>query len=115
MPSTLLPWLFPSLASIAGLLAIDVPLGAIVRYTFYFFVCVVLPGVLLMRAFWRSTGNWAEDAGLGAARSCRAGGGGLAGGDTPAAGSDRPASGIRDSRRDRTADRHDRRGRLVRT
>jgi hypothetical protein len=32
----------------------------------YFAVCVVLPGVLLMRALWRSTGNWAEDVGLGA-------------------------------------------------
>lgn len=64
---TLLPWLLPLLASVAGLLAIDVPLGAIVRYTVYFVACVVLPGVLLMRAFWRSTGNWAEDAGLGAA------------------------------------------------
>jgi hypothetical protein len=64
---TLLPWLFPPLASLVGLLMIDVPLGAIVRYAAYFVVCVALPGVLLMRALWRSTGNWAEDVGLGAA------------------------------------------------
>jgi hypothetical protein len=64
---TVLPWLFPPLASVVGLLMIDVPLGAIVRYAAYFVVCVALPGVLLMRALWRSTGNWAEDVGLGAA------------------------------------------------
>jgi hypothetical protein len=44
-----------------------VPLVAIVRYGAYFVACVALPGILLMRALWRSTGNWAEDFGLGAA------------------------------------------------
>ena len=63
----LLPWLFPLLVSVICLLSIDVPLGAIVRYAVYFSVCVVLPGVLVMRALWRTTGNWAEDVGLGAA------------------------------------------------
>lgn len=63
----LLPWLLPPLASVVGLLTIDVPLGAIVRYAAYFVLCVALPGVLLMRALWRSTGNWAEDFGLGSA------------------------------------------------
>ncbi|WP_232828347.1 hypothetical protein [Kribbella monticola] len=63
----LLPWLVPVVASVVGLLIIDVPLEAILRYGVYFGACVVLPGVLLMRALWRSTGNWAEDVGLGAA------------------------------------------------
>ncbi|MBB5839837.1 hypothetical protein [Kribbella italica] len=62
-----LPWLVVVLASAVGLLAIDVPLTAIARYTAYFVGCVTLPGILLLRAAWRSTGNWAEDAGLGAA------------------------------------------------
>lgn len=66
----LLPWLFPLAATLVGLLTIDVPLGAIARYAAYFAVCVVLPGVLLMRALWRSTGNWPEDVGLGAAVGC---------------------------------------------
>jgi hypothetical protein len=63
----MLPWVFPLLSSVVGLLSIDVPLGSIIRYAAYFGVCVVPPGVLLMRALWRSTGNWAEDVGLGAA------------------------------------------------
>jgi hypothetical protein len=62
-----LPWLLASLVAVVGLLLIDVPLAAIVRYAAYFVVCVALPGVLLMRALWRSTGNWAEDVGLGTA------------------------------------------------
>jgi len=63
----LVPWLFPVVAGVGGLLAIDVPLAAIVRYSLYFACCVVLPGVLLLRVAWRSTGNWGEDVGLGAA------------------------------------------------
>ncbi|TCM50316.1 hypothetical protein [Kribbella sp. VKM Ac-2568] len=62
-----LPWLLPPLASVVGLAMIDVPLGAVARYAAYFVFCVALPGILLMRALWRSTGNWAEDVGLGAA------------------------------------------------
>ena len=62
-----LPWLLPPLASVVGLVMIDVPLGAVARYAAYFCFCVALPGILLMRALWRSTGNWAEDVGLGAA------------------------------------------------
>jgi hypothetical protein len=63
----LVPWLFPVVAGVGGLLALDVPLAAIVKYSLYFGFCVVLPGVLLLRVAWRSTGNWAEDVGLGAA------------------------------------------------
>jgi hypothetical protein len=63
----LVPWLFPVVAGVGGLLAIDVPPAAVVKYSGYFGFCVVLPGVLLLRVAWRSTGNWAEDVGLGAA------------------------------------------------
>ncbi|TDD27261.1 hypothetical protein E1218_10950 [Kribbella turkmenica] len=63
----LVPWLFPVVAGVGGLLVIDVPLAAVLTYSVYFGCCVVLPGVLLLRATWRSTGNWAEDVGLGAA------------------------------------------------
>ncbi|ADB29613.1 hypothetical protein Kfla_0491 [Kribbella flavida DSM 17836] len=63
----LLPWLLPLVGAVGGLLAIDVPLGDIVRYAAYFGGCVILPGILLLRAAWRSTGNWGEDVGLGAA------------------------------------------------
>lgn len=62
-----MPWLFPVVAGIGGLLVIDVPLAAVLTYSVYFGCCVVLPGVLLLRAAWRSNGNWAEDVGLGAA------------------------------------------------
>jgi len=44
-----------------------VPLGSILRYDGYFLAGVVLPGILILRLVWRSTGNWAEDAALGAA------------------------------------------------
>jgi hypothetical protein len=54
-------------AGVGALLSLDVPLTPILRYVAYFGGCVVLPGVLLLRAAWRSTGNWAEDVGLGAA------------------------------------------------
>ncbi|QNE17894.1 hypothetical protein F1D05_08305 [Kribbella qitaiheensis] len=42
------------------------PLTAVLRYDGFFVVGVVLPGILVLRVVWRSTGNWAEDAGLGA-------------------------------------------------
>ena len=61
-----LPWLLPAGVGVVGLAAIDVPFGPMLRYAIYFAACVVLPGVLIMRALWRSTGNWAEDIGLGA-------------------------------------------------
>ena len=63
----LVPWLVPVGAGVGGLLAIDVPLAPIVKYCVYFAGCVVLPGILLLALAWRSTGNWAEDVGLGAA------------------------------------------------
>jgi hypothetical protein len=62
----LLPWLLPLVVALAGLLSVDVPITAILRYAVYFAAGVALPGVLLLRALWRSTGNWAEDLGLGA-------------------------------------------------
>ncbi|ONI71941.1 hypothetical protein BWI15_17675 [Kribbella sp. ALI-6-A] len=61
----LLPWLLPLAVALAGLLFVDVPVTAILRYAVYFAAGVALPGVLLLRALWRSTGNWAEDIGLG--------------------------------------------------
>lgn len=62
----LLPWLLPLLVAVLGLSRLDVPVDSMARYAAYFALCVVLPGVLLLRGFWRSTGNWAEDVGLGA-------------------------------------------------
>jgi hypothetical protein len=62
----LVPWFIPVVVAFLGLASIDVPVLDAARYALYFAACVVLPGVLLMRALWRSTGNWAEDVGLGA-------------------------------------------------
>ncbi|TDU91937.1 hypothetical protein EV138_5550 [Kribbella voronezhensis] len=62
-----LPWLLPFVVAVIGLLSVDVPIGAILRYLAYVGLTVVIPGVLLLRALWRSTGNWAEDVGLGGA------------------------------------------------
>ncbi|QNE22832.1 hypothetical protein F1D05_08295 [Kribbella qitaiheensis] len=62
-----LPWLVPLLVAVIGLLTVDVPVGAILRYLAYFGLAIVVPGVLILRALWRSTGNWAEDIGLGGA------------------------------------------------
>ena len=61
----LLPWLLPLLAAVAGLATVDVGPGPIIKYGVYFALGVALPGTLLLRAAWRSTGNWAEDLGLG--------------------------------------------------
>jgi hypothetical protein len=66
VPSRLLPWLVPLLTGVLALRLLGLPAGDTARYALYFAACVVLPGVLLMRAIWRSTGNWAEDVGLGA-------------------------------------------------
>ncbi|MFI6833908.1 hypothetical protein ACIBG5_42815 [Kribbella sp. NPDC050241] len=60
-----LPWLLPFLVAVIGLLSVDVGPGPIVKYAVYFALAVALPGTLLLRAAWRSTGNWAEDLGLG--------------------------------------------------
>ncbi|WP_237706605.1 hypothetical protein [Kribbella flavida] len=57
--------MLPLLVALVGLLTVDVPFGAVLRYALYFAACVALPGILLLRALWRSTGNWAEDFGLG--------------------------------------------------
>ncbi|TDO44872.1 hypothetical protein EV643_11417 [Kribbella sp. VKM Ac-2527] len=60
------PWSVPLVVAVVGLLTVNVPFGSIALYTLYFAGCVVLPGVLLLRALWRTTGNWPEDVGLGA-------------------------------------------------
>lgn len=65
--SRALPWLLALVFCWAVLHGMDVPHTAIASYAGYFGGCVVLPGVLLLRLLWRSTGNWAEDAALGAA------------------------------------------------
>lgn len=62
----LLPWLFPAVVGVLGLAYVDVSVLQAARYAAYFGVCVVLPGVLILRCSWRSTGNWTEDVGLGA-------------------------------------------------
>ncbi|MFK4090886.1 hypothetical protein ACI2LF_42670 [Kribbella sp. NPDC020789] len=55
-----LPWLLPLLVVLIGLHSLDV-----LRYAAYFALAIALPGTLLLRALWRSLGNWAEDLGLG--------------------------------------------------
>ncbi|WP_328327116.1 hypothetical protein OHA70_00125 [Kribbella sp. NBC_00382] len=63
----LLPWLLPYVVAVLALISLDVPVGPIAKYTLYFALAVALPGILILRALWRSTGNWAEDFGLGSA------------------------------------------------
>lgn len=63
----LLPWLFPYVVTVLALISLDVPVAPIAKYTLYFALAVALPGILILRALWRSTGNWAEDFGLGSA------------------------------------------------
>lgn len=61
-----LPWLVPAAVVVAGLLRLEWDAGPILKYACYFAGAVALPGTLILRAAWRSTGNWAEDLGLGA-------------------------------------------------
>ncbi|GAA1587298.1 hypothetical protein GCM10009804_49240 [Kribbella hippodromi] len=62
-----LPWLLPILVAVAGFASLgDVGAAPLVKYAAYFVGAIALPGTLLLRAAWRSTGNWAEDLGLGA-------------------------------------------------
>jgi hypothetical protein len=61
-----LPWLLPIVVAAAGFASLgDVGIGPLAKYSVYFGVAVALPGTLLLRAMWRSTGTWAEDLGLG--------------------------------------------------
>lgn len=61
-----LPWLLPILVAAGGFASLgDVGAGPLVKYVVYFAGAIALPGTLLLRAVWRSTGNWAEDLGLG--------------------------------------------------
>ena len=61
-----LPWLLPILVAAGGFASLgDVGAGPLVKYVGYFAGAIALPGTLLLRAVWRSTGNWAEDLGLG--------------------------------------------------
>ncbi|TCO45800.1 hypothetical protein EV646_108424 [Kribbella antiqua] len=59
------PWLLPLAVAVYGLASVDVSATPILKYFGYFALGVALPGILLLRAAWRSTGNWAEDFGLG--------------------------------------------------
>ncbi|GAA1606117.1 MULTISPECIES: hypothetical protein [Kribbella] len=60
------PWLLPILVAVGGFVSLgDVGAGPILKYAAYFAGAIALPGTLLLRAVWRSTGNWAEDLGLG--------------------------------------------------
>src|SRR5438128_8286520 len=60
------PWLLPSLVAAGGFASLgDVGIGPLLKYAVYFAGAIALPGTLLLRAAWRSTGNWAEDLGLG--------------------------------------------------
>ncbi|MFC0627685.1 hypothetical protein ACFFGN_26665 [Kribbella deserti] len=61
------PWVLFGLLLWLLLAGIDVPALAIAKYSLYFGCAVALPGLLLLRALWRSTGNWTEDLALGAA------------------------------------------------
>lgn len=63
----LLPWSLPYVVTVLALISLDVPVAPIAKYTLYFALAVALPGILILRALWRSTGNWAEDFGLGSA------------------------------------------------
>jgi hypothetical protein len=61
-----LPWLLPILVAAGGFVSLgDVGPGPLIKYAAYFGLAIALPGTLLLRAAWRSTGNWAEDLGLG--------------------------------------------------
>ncbi|MET9316336.1 hypothetical protein ABZX12_31330 [Kribbella sp. NPDC003505] len=61
-----LPWLLPILVAAGGFASLgDVGVAPPVKYVVYFAGAIALPGTLLLRAVWRSTGNWAEDLGLG--------------------------------------------------
>src|SRR3954447_21562091 len=61
-----LPWLLPILVAVLGFAELgDVGPVPLIKYAAYFALAVALPGTLLLRAAWRSTGNWAEDLGLG--------------------------------------------------
>ncbi|MGC4939097.1 hypothetical protein [Kribbella sp. DT2] len=62
-----LPWALPVLVAVLGLVQAGVPLLTVLRYDAYVALGIVAPGILLLRALWRSTGNWAEDCALGAA------------------------------------------------
>ncbi|MEU8226436.1 hypothetical protein [Kribbella sp. NPDC048915] len=62
----MLPWLLPVLVAVGGFAALgDVSIGPLVKYAVYFAAAIALPGTLLLRAVWRSTGTWVEDLGLG--------------------------------------------------
>ncbi|MFI5712022.1 hypothetical protein [Kribbella sp. NPDC051620] len=63
----LVPWLIPYVVTILALISLDVPVVPIAKYSLYFALALALPGILILRALWRSTGNWAEDLGLGSA------------------------------------------------
>ena len=60
------PWLLPIVVAVGGFVSLgDVGAGPVLKYAAYFAGAIALPGTLILRAAWRSTGNWAEDLGLG--------------------------------------------------
>lgn len=60
-----LVWLLPAATLYWVLAATGVGDGDILRYSAYFAGCVVLPGVLLLRAFAPGRRTWPEDVGIG--------------------------------------------------
>lgn len=60
-----LVWLLPAVTLYWVLAATGVKDGDILRYSAYFSGCVVLPGVLLLRAFAPGRRTWPEDVGIG--------------------------------------------------
>jgi hypothetical protein len=60
-----LVWLLPALTVYWVLAGTGVTDGDILRYSAYFSGCVVLPGVLLLRAFAPGRRTWPEDVGIG--------------------------------------------------
>lgn len=53
----MVPWAVPVLTGAVLLAVLKVPVAEIAGYAAYFAGAVVLPGVLLLRALWRSTGS----------------------------------------------------------
>ncbi len=66
-PAPALPWLVPAAVLVALLLTTGTPPWAVLGYAAYFLVAVLLPGTLVHRAVRGSSGNLAEDLGLGGA------------------------------------------------
>ncbi|GAA4596607.1 hypothetical protein BJY16_002069 [Actinoplanes octamycinicus] len=64
---SLLPWILPAVAALGALLGTGTPARDIAVYGGYFLLAIVVPGTLVLRAFFGSRGNWPEDLALGTA------------------------------------------------